>query len=64
MNRSQFMTPDQKAKWLSAESLAGCKLPRTHENCIRITGVARPGKTAKDQRKGQQPLFYQALGSG
>lgn len=56
MNRSQFMTSDQKAKWLSAERQAGQKLPRTHENCIRITGVARPGKTAKDRQKGQQPL--------
>ena len=50
MNRSQFMTADQKAKWLSAERLAGQKLPRTHENCIRVLGVARPGKTAKDRR--------------
>ena len=47
------MTADQKAKWLSAERQAGCELPRTHENCIRITGVARPGKTAKDKGKGQ-----------
>jgi hypothetical protein len=52
MNRSQYMTTDQKAKWLSAERQAGCKLPRTHENCIRITGVARPGKTAKENKKG------------
>ena len=53
MERSQFMTPDQIAKWRTAEGLAGHKLPRTHENCIRITGVARPGKTAKDKQKGQ-----------
>ena len=53
MNRSHFMTGDQKAKWLSAERQAGQRLPRTHENCIRITGVARPGKTAKDKQKGQ-----------
>ena len=52
MNRSQFMTTDQIAKWRLAESQAGCKLPRTHENCIRITGVARPGKTAKDKGRG------------
>ena len=50
--RSHFMTNDQKAKWLSAERQAGCKLPRTHENCIRILRVARPGKTAKDKQKG------------
>jgi len=53
MNRSQFMTADQKAKWLSAERQAGQKLPRTHENCLRILKVARPGKTAKDRQKGQ-----------
>ena len=53
MNRSQFMTADQKAKWLSAERQAGTKLARTHQNCIRILNVARPGKTAKDKSKGQ-----------
>ena len=52
MNRSQFMTSDQKAKWATAERQAGGKLPRTHENCLRITGVARPGKTAKDKGRG------------
>lgn len=53
MNRSQFMTTTQIAKWRLAESQAGYKLPRTHENCTRILGVARPGKTAKDKEKGQ-----------
>jgi hypothetical protein len=24
-------------------------IPRTHETCIAMTGVARPGKTAKDR---------------
>ena len=52
MNRSQFMTSDQKAKWAVAESQAGTKLARTHQNCIRILNVARPGKTAKDKRGG------------
>jgi hypothetical protein len=51
MNRSHYMTQDQKAKWALAESQAGHKLPRTHENCIRILGVARPGKTAKDRQR-------------
>jgi len=27
-------------------------LPRTHQNCIEKTGVARPGKTAKDRARG------------
>jgi len=50
MNRSQYMTDDQKAKWASAERQAGCKLPRTHENCLKILKVARPGKTASDKQ--------------
>lgn len=25
--------------------------PRTHENCKAVTGVQRPGKTAKDRDK-------------
>ena len=57
MNRSQFMTADQKARWSFAERQAGHKLPRTHENCTRILGVARPGKTAKDKGRGEQPLL-------
>ena len=48
MNRSHYMTDDQKAKWAVAERQAGCKLPRTHENCLKILKVARPGKTASD----------------
>ena len=27
-------------------------LPRTHENCIKQTGVARPGKTRHDKATG------------
>ena len=52
MNRSQYWTSTQIAKWRLAEAHAGCKLPRTHQNCIRILDVARPGKTAKDKSKG------------
>ncbi len=52
-NRSHFMTNDQKAKWAFSERQAGCKLPRTHENCILILRVARPGKTAKDKQRGK-----------
>lgn len=39
--RKDFMTKDQKEKM--------GKFPRTHQNCIKLTGVARPGKTAKDK---------------
>ncbi len=45
MERKQFMTETQKQKM-------GI-IPRTHEACLRLVGVARPGKTAKDKaRKG------------
>ncbi len=27
------------------------QLPRTHANCMLKTGVARPGKTAKDRER-------------
>lgn len=27
------------------------RLPTTHRNCIDATGVARPGKTARDRAK-------------
>ena len=39
--RKDYMTETQKK---AMEGLA-----RTHENCIAKTGVARPGKTAKDR---------------
>lgn len=45
MQRKDFMTPAQKEKM--------GKLPRTHANCLEKTGVARPGKTAKDKAKKQ-----------
>ena len=43
-NRCDFMSQEQKTKM--------GKLPRTHENCLKETGVARPGKTAKDKAIG------------
>lgn len=43
-NRADFMSQTQRD--------AMGKLPRTHENCIEKTGVARPGKTAKDRARG------------
>jgi hypothetical protein len=30
-------------------------LPTTHANCIEHTGVARPGKTARDKANGHVP---------
>ncbi len=45
MERKQFMTETEKQK-------LGI-IQRTHEGCIRLVGVASPGKTAKDKaRKG------------
>ena len=41
MKRAEFMTETQKRKM-------GI-VPRTHEACLRLVGVARPGKTAKDR---------------
>ncbi len=38
MNRSHYWTAEQKAKWAEAERKEGCKLPRTHQNCMRILG--------------------------
>jgi hypothetical protein len=48
-HRSHYMTDAQKARWLLAEKQAGCKLPRSHQNCLQYLGVQRPGKTAKDK---------------
>lgn len=41
MKRAEFMTSKQK------QDLGG--MSRTHQNCLRLVGVARPGKTAKDR---------------
>ena len=39
MERHDYMTQEQKAKWAYAERQAGRKLPRTHENCMTILGT-------------------------
>ncbi len=45
MKRAEFMSAAMRTKM-------GI-MPRTHQNCLRLVGVARPGKTAKDKaRKG------------
>jgi hypothetical protein len=41
--RAEFMTASQ--------TKAMGKLPRTHQNCLEKTGVARPGKTAKERAR-------------
>lgn len=41
--RADYMTGTQKA--------AMGNLPRTHQNCMEKTGVARPGKTAQDKAR-------------
>lgn len=39
-------------KYMSAQQRAKLgNLPTTHQNCIDATGVARPGKTARDRAK-------------
>ena len=43
MERKDYMTKSQQDKM--------GKLPRTHQNCLEKTGVARPGKTAKDRAR-------------
>ena len=46
MKRAEFMSAAQRNKM-------GVQ-PRTHEACLRLVGVARPGKTAQDKaRKGR-----------
>jgi hypothetical protein len=53
MNKDRFegWSKLQKSKWLLVESFANKEIPKTHENCIKIVGVARPGKTNRDKRK-------------
>lgn len=43
------MKNERKDYMTAAQKQAMGKLPRTHKNCVERTGVARPGKTAKDK---------------
>jgi hypothetical protein len=54
MNRSEYMSVSQQKRWALEEERIGRKLPRTHENCVRVLKVARPGKTAKDRAGGKE----------
>jgi hypothetical protein len=47
-NLFNFWTASQKALW-SQRFPKGA--PTTHENCIAVFGVARPGKTKRDQQR-------------
>ena len=45
-----YVTFKRRADYMSAKDKSAMgDLPRTHENCTDKTGVARPGKTAKDR---------------
>jgi len=48
-SRASLMSPrDKKAMGYDPETDT-CAVARTHENCKARTGVARPGKTARDR---------------
>ena len=47
--RADYMTEDQQSRWSAFEKRMGRKMPRTHQNCIEVFGVGRPGKTKKDR---------------
>jgi hypothetical protein len=49
MNRADFMTDKQKAQMAPSKGDRRSHVPRTHSECSSRTGVARPGKTAKDR---------------
>ena len=41
--------PQRKDFMTDAHKKAMGDTPRTHADCLRLTGVRRPGKTAKDR---------------
>ena len=54
-DRADYMNHTQKTKVKAFEDkhFGGKRAPRTHQNMIDATGVARPGKAAKDRAKGR-----------
>ena len=50
-NQPEGLTLKEAMKPAQRASIGG--LPTTHKNCIAKTGVARPGKTARDRYKSQ-----------
>lgn len=47
--RADYMTPAQTRAMAPAKGDKRYSVPRSHSECIARTGVARPGKTAKDR---------------
>lgn len=48
------MKKPARATFMSAQQTKAMgEQARTHQNCKALTGVARPGKTAKDRYKGE-----------
>jgi len=50
-NRFKGWSSRQKSMWLMVESFANTEIPKTHENCMKILKVARPGKTNRDKSR-------------
>ena len=48
-HREDFMSKRQQDQMRPAKGDKRSRIPRTHSECIARTGVARPGKTAKDR---------------
>ena len=52
-DRAFYMSPEQKRQMGFDAATGACKVARTHANCKELTGVARPGKTAKDRARSE-----------
>jgi len=50
-SRGYYMSHKDKALLGYDAETDMCNVKRTHQNCIELTGVARPGKTAKDRAR-------------
>lgn len=46
--RDEYWSADMKAQWNNHFPKGA---PKTHENCLRVFGVARPGKTRSDRAR-------------
>ena len=53
LKREDFMTAKDKSAMHAGKTNknGNALVPRTHQTCIAKTGVARPGKTAKDRAR-------------
>ena len=53
-----YMTPAQKHAMSYVNSKGELvRLPTLHSTCMELTGVARPGKTARDRANKMRRLF-------